>query len=527
MSSSQGVGPIQVVVDSAPPARTQSTDASFTFRAEGHPGAMFQCQVDTGTPQPCTGGSFVVRNVLPGDHVFTGSASDGAATGTAQATWTVDQTPPTVMLSGAPTGTVNQPTISVSFTVTSPQGDATTVACTVDGARHPATGPCVSPIMLNQSAQDHVAHTLTVTATDFAGNAATAMAAWTQNNVLANVILDSFPSALSGNGNATFTFSTPSTDPTNAFRCALDGGAATACTSPFVRSGLADGAHTFSVQVVDGAMNAGAAATRMWTVDTSPPVLTVDSAPGAGPQGSNVAIAFSATDLSAVTYTCALDTGSALPCTSPRQVTAGAGMHTLRVVATDALGRSSAPTTVMWTVVRQWASVAAGTDRSCATTNFNELYCWGLADVNGFQLGSSMSGLEGSPLILADSQVARVVMGPDHGFALHPDGSAHAWGDNTQGEAGVGMVGGVAFSSVVGGGEAWAQLSAGPEHSCGVRPNGTLWCWGSAANGRLGLGATAVSSAVPMQVGTEMDWQRVAAGGRHTCALKTGGELYC
>jgi hypothetical protein len=63
---------------------------------------------------------------------------------------------------------------------------------------------------------------------------------------------------------AAFTFS--DTEAGVTFACALDGAAATSCGSPASYTGLANGAHTFSVTATDGAGNVSAAASRTWTV---------------------------------------------------------------------------------------------------------------------------------------------------------------------------------------------------------------------------------------------------------------------
>jgi hypothetical protein len=77
-------------------------------------------------------------------------------------------------------------------------------------------------------------------------------------------------------------------------------------------------------------------------------------------------------------------------------------------------------------------------------------------------------------------------------------------------------------------GPRWAGLATGANHTCGTRADGTLWCWGSNQYGELGLG-NHVSQDRPRQVTTPAagGWARIATGELQTCAIRTGGTLWC
>jgi hypothetical protein len=77
----------------------------------------------------------------------------------------------------------------------------------------------------------------------------------------------------------------------------------------------------------------------------------------------------------------------------------------------------------------------------------------------------------------------------------------------------------------------WAAVAAGALHTCGLRSDGTLWCWGRGAEGQLGYGGM-LRRDQPTRVGGSpseewSDWTAVAAGGRHTCGIRAGGQLWC
>ena len=70
-----------------------------------------------------------------------------------------------------------------------------------------------------------------------------------------------------------------------------------------------------------------------------------------------------------------------------------------------------------------------------------------------------------------------------------------------------------------------AGISAGYNHTCAVTTGGAVWCWGWNTSGQLGNGTT-TSTNVPVAVtGLGSGVASVSAGYRHTCAVSTAGEL--
>jgi alpha-tubulin suppressor-like RCC1 family protein len=70
-------------------------------------------------------------------------------------------------------------------------------------------------------------------------------------------------------------------------------------------------------------------------------------------------------------------------------------------------------------------------------------------------------------------------------------------------------------------------LAAGDRHTCRIA-QGQLWCFGDNSSDQLGLAADAPDVvATPQRVGSRSDWQTVAAGSLHTCALRSPGVLRC
>jgi alpha-tubulin suppressor-like RCC1 family protein len=125
------------------------------------------------------------------------------------------------------------------------------------------------------------------------------------------------------------------------------------------------------------------------------------------------------------------------------------------------------------------------------------------------------------------------------------DGRVSCWGDDCFGELGDGggsdctdgpqysatprlvleSTGGPPFGDVV-------ALSAGFHHVCALRGDGSVWCWGENDQGELGNGSVDARSTVPVKVVTESggalsEIVAIAAGSDHTCALDSGGNVFC
>jgi len=198
-------------------------------------------------------------------------------------------------------------------------------------------------------------------------------------------VIDSGPANPTTSTDATINFSASESGST--FECALDGAAFASCTSPVQLTGLAVGAHTFSVQATDLAGNIDATpASYAWTVEAPPPDTTapesvIDSGPANPTSSAEAVFNFSANE-SGSTFECALDGAAFAPCASPLQLTGlAAGAHTFDVRATDAAGNvDSSPASYTWTVeaaaacdattVTLQASADAWIDENSASNNF-------------------------------------------------------------------------------------------------------------------------------------------------------------
>lgn len=69
------------------------------------------------------------------------------------------------------------------------------------------------------------------------------------------------------------------------------------------------------------------------------------------------------------------------------------------------------------------------------------------------------------------------------------------------------------------------MVAAGSRHTCAIK-TGKLYCWGSNSNGQVGLGAASPDVEVPTRIGSSTTWEMVAVGQVNSCGIDAG-KLYC
>jgi len=249
--------------------------------------------------------------------------------------------PPGVSVGSHP----DDPTSSAAapFSFASPDPDAT-FACRLDGGDYT---PCASPT--NVTVGEGV-HTFDVQATSLAGETSVASFTWTVDLTPPDVPgITGGPTGSTVDTTPAFSFSGTGV---TSYRCSVDESPPTAsCTSPFSAAPLAEGPHTFYVAAADAVGNTSAAASRTFTVDTTPPETSITTTIPGVVASREVSVAFEASEAGA-TFSCSLDGTAFAGCASPASLTALAdGTHTFSARATDAAGNQDAtPAEISWLV---------------------------------------------------------------------------------------------------------------------------------------------------------------------------------
>ncbi|MHB8643094.1 MAG: OmpL47-type beta-barrel domain-containing protein [Gaiellaceae bacterium] len=266
----------------------------------------------------------------------------------ASRSFTVDTTPPPVPTidSGPTGGSTSGANVSFAFSDTE-----VTAAFEVnlDGAGwNPATSPKAYTNLSDGS------HTFQVRAHDALGNTSAPYSrTWTVDATPPPLpTIDSGPTGGSTSGpNVSFGFS--DTEAGATLQIQLDGGGYSAATSPHAYASLAQGAHTFDVRASDAYGNTSAATSVSWSVDATPPTVSITNPTSGQHLAGAVSLTSSASDaggsgLATVTYQYAPTGTSTWTTTSTSWNTTllTDGGYDLRAIATDNAGNSTTSASV-------------------------------------------------------------------------------------------------------------------------------------------------------------------------------------
>jgi alpha-tubulin suppressor-like RCC1 family protein len=164
----------------------------------------------------------------------------------------------------------------------------------------------------------------------------------------------------------------------------------------------------------------------------------------------------------------------------------------------------------------------------------------GLATLIGVAMGLLGCKEDGS-----GSQTTGVIgmsLGGDHSCANSFDNGMRCWGNNLSGQLGNGTNTGSAVPleppgwgsgpSGTGGGATILDFAAGGSHTCAIGSGGKIFCWGSNFYGQLGVDSKIdYNLAQPVRTiiagGSVVPATFVAAGENHTCALYSPNNVAC
>ncbi len=327
------VAPV-ITLTSTPASLIRVANVSLAFDVSEP--ATLECQLNTGAFASCSS-PYLLTALADGSYAVTIRATDSTGNvGNTSFAWTVDTTAPVVTFTATPPTLSGTNGATLSFTVS----ESATTECSRNAG---AFASCSSPLVLTGLGEG--AQTLTVRATDPAGNVGSQSATWTVDTVGPVITFTAQPASLVNVTSATLAFTTnePAT-----LECQLDSAAFAPCASPSSVSALLDGSHTFTVRATDPTANTGTASVT-WAVDTVAPVLAFTVTPAQTSNTTTASFEFTVAGTPA-TIECKLDNGAFAACTSPHALSGlGDGTHTFTVRGTDA-ATNAASISYTWSV---------------------------------------------------------------------------------------------------------------------------------------------------------------------------------
>ena len=177
---------------------------------------------------------------------------------------------------------------------------------------------------------------------------------------------------------------------------------------------------------------------------------------------------------------------------------------------------------------------SAGLAFALALAKDGTVYAWGDNEQGQLGLGDRRRRLTPERVAgsLASETVVSIACGAHHALALTADGVLHAWGGNDRGQLGFGsdvdhqltprrLLGAIT-------GIKFNNIDAGTYHSLAASKGGEVYCWGANDHAQLGLGdldARDTPHAI-LHKFSRAKVTKVAAGDRHSLALTDAGEVF-
>jgi len=340
------------------------SNRSITLGFAANETSSFECNLDGLGYTTCTSPA-TYDGLTDGNHAFVVRATDVAGNVSVPATytWTVDTTPPNLILGAItpPQGPTNATTVSVEFAA----DEIANYNCSLDGA---AASACTSPWV--SAIQTEGLHELQIQAIDQAGNVSDVTSVqWLMDFTLPTLVFGQMlPSPATYLNSSSFQAEILPSEQV-VLSCTLNGYDVQQPTSPVMLSNLAEGSYHLNVVGTDSAGNESAALTHDFIVDLTPPVVSVSATANDTTTAETMnTFTFSANE--DASYQCEVDGAGFSACASPLVVSGFAnGDHVFEVKATDLAGNVSEVAAVAWTVDTDTTPPIATTPQTTVTSN--------------------------------------------------------------------------------------------------------------------------------------------------------------
>ena len=208
------------------------------------------------------------------------------------------------------------------------------------------------------------------------------------------------------------------------------------------------------------------------------------------------------------------------------------------VKITGGIGGSRAGTIAAKSEEPNNSRIASGTDHTCTIRDDATVWCWGWNFSSQLARNITSPAYSSTPIQVPPSKVSgaqSVAAGDGHTCALLANSQVKCWGDGDGAQLGNGasfdavnpvsvMVSlgpdGAPFEDV-------EAIAAGRKHTCALKTGGTVWCWGDNRSSQMGLPWSNGGQLTPRMVSQLDSVVAISAGGDTTCALLSDTSVKC
>ncbi|KDD74186.1 hypothetical protein H632_c1504p0 [Helicosporidium sp. ATCC 50920] len=178
-----------------------------------------------------------------------------------------------------------------------------------------------------------------------------------------------------------------------------------------------------------------------------------------------------------------------------------------------------------------WSVIAAGLSNTCgASASTNAIYCWGAGatGANGDE-DTLFDQYRPNPSAMTLPNLSSITARGGTFYALASTGELYAWGDNSYGQAGLGLGARVVPAPMLVANNA-TTIASGLNFACmtsGTPTEQQLSCFGDNSLGQLGPGSDMSMSNVPVVVspGSTGEWTSIGASYNTVFAFQTAGNF--
>jgi alpha-tubulin suppressor-like RCC1 family protein len=188
------------------------------------------------------------------------------------------------------------------------------------------------------------------------------------------------------------------------------------------------------------------------------------------------------------------------------------GIYQIKKTATT--GGCSTTSTVKVTVkpIPQWVKVSAGAYVNLAINIDGSLWGWG--------------GNQFIPTRIDKGPWKEISTYSSVTLCIKQDGSMYSAGQSGSGALGLGLdIDYRAVATRIGTEFNWNSIAAGQNFCIALKSDGSLWGWGYGGYGQMGNG-TLANKNIPTRIGAANDWIKISVGQGHVMALKSNGTLW-